>query len=298
MDELDKAIQKAIPDNHFLGRYVAFLLEQDQDFLEKFMGIIDQGLESIAPDTGEEGNIRALLTGRPIALARLSMKLDLKGVAAVNQSWEALVDDISKPKKTRECASFTDIKFPVRLGSSMAMNEYNDGLIGYYKEQDNGQEQGYNYNEFYCYQAENDTDRIKNPAQSPIELTTDKAHDPTTVMVLMDPQAKLFITSGILPKKSIEIPNSHCEELYRTMGGDFLTSPVLFHRDICLKDGEEAVDIPTASVAGYDWLWLQKDKDDWHEKKIICGKVDVDLSQPLMISEGWLRLVKNQEKDD
>ncbi len=299
MDELDKAIQNAIPDNHFLGKYVAFLLEQDQGFLEKFMGILDQGLEGIAPDTVEEENVRALLTGRPIALARLSMKIDLKGVAAVNQGWEAFTEDIiSKRKKARECASFTDIKFPVRLGSPMAMNEYNDGLIGYYKEQENGQEQGYNFNEFYCYQADNDTDRIKNPAQSPVELTTDKAQDPTTVMVLMDPQAKLFITSGILPKKSIEIPNSHYEELSRTMGGDFLTSPVLCHRDICLEDGEDAVDIPTATVAGYDWLWVQKDKDDWHEKKVICGKVDLDLSQSLVISEGWLRLVKRQENDD
>jgi hypothetical protein len=299
MDELDKAIQDAIPDNHFLGKYVAFLLEQDQQFLEEFMGILDLGLESIAPDTGEKGNIRALLTGRPIALARLSLKLDIKGIASVNQGWEALADDIiHERKKARECASFTDIKFPVRLGSPRAMNEYNDGLIGYYKEQDNGQGQDYNFNELYCYQANNEKGRIKNPAESHIELTADKAQAPTTVMVLMDPQAKLFITSGILPKKSIEIPNSHYEELSRTMGGDLLTSPVLCHRDICLEDGEEGVDIPTPSAAGYDWLWVNKDKDGWHEKKVICGKIDIDLCQPLIISEGWLRFVKREEKDE
>ena len=299
MDELDKAIQDTIPDNHFLRKYVVFLLEQDQRFLEEFMGILDLGLESIAPDTGEKGNIRALLTGRPIALARLSLKLDIKGIASVNQGWEALADDIiHERKKARECVSFTDIKFPVRLGSPRAMNEYNDGLIGYYKEQDNGQGQDYNFNELYCYQANNEKGRIKNPAESPIELTADKAHAPTTVMVLMDPQAKLFITSGILPKKSIEISNLHYEELSRTMGGDFLTSPVLCHRDICLEDGEEGVDIPTPSAAGYDWLWVNKDKDGWHEKKVICGKIDLDLCQPLIINEGWLRLMKRKENDD
>ncbi len=65
-----------------------------------------------------------------------------------------------------------------------------------------------------------------------------------------------------------------------------------------MEDGEEGVDIPTPSAAGYDWLWVNKDKDVWHEKKVICGKIDLDLCQPLIISEGWLRFVKREEKDE
>jgi hypothetical protein len=290
----DKEMGVAIPENVSLRNYVAAMLKHDADYMSKFMQILDEGLSDVEPEKTQDSNIRTLLTGRPIAIVRVSLKVDLKGLPVVNQSWNSLVDDILNPenKSSRECANFTKIKFPIRLGSPKERNEYNDGLLGYYREAKGKKD--YNYNAFYSYQSDGSNEHIVNPADSIIELTADKATPSITLLVLMDPRGKLNVTSGILPKKSIEVPASHYEEFYNSMEVSFLTSPVLHHMEVWSEEGEAGIDIPLSGEGDHDWIWIGKDAKGWQEKKVLSRKTKTISQSPLMISEGWLRLVKRE----
>ncbi len=380
----DKEMAGAIPENVFLRNYVASMLKHGADHMSKFIKVLDKGLSCVEPGGEQDSNIRELLSGRPVAIVRVSLALDLKGLPVVNQSLGSLAHDISIKMPSRDCANFTNIKFPIRLGSPKERNEYNDGLIGYYREAEG--KRNYDYNTFYSYQADSSNDHIVNPADSIVELTADKATLPITLLVLMDPRGKLSLTSGILPKKSIEIPLSHYEEFYQSMEVSFLATPVLhYHREWDLnmisaaddsekqklidkfkaepnknkytvlivyatkdntkvwtitmfddegrffskeliddinnelanelnknKPGKDrifklatlylgitpGINIPISGEGDFDWIWIGKNKNVWEKKKVLFRNVN-DLSEsPLMISEGWLSLVKREDGKD
>lgn len=292
--DLKKQIQDAIPENAYLRNFVASMLRHDTDYMKAFMQILDDGLSDVEPEGVQDFHLRALLIGRPVAIVRVSLKLDLKGLPAVNQSWNSLVKDMLNPdnKSSRECANFTQIKFPLRLGNSKANNEYNDGLLGYFRQKKNNKD--YDYNTFYSYQfAEQSNEHIVNPAESIIELTADKNTDPMTFLILMDPRGKLNVTSGILPKKSIELPPVHYEMFYNSLEVSFLTTPVLHHMPVSSEEGEAGIDLPVSAEDDHNWRWIGKDQTTWHEKTVLFKTTKALSDSPVMISEGWLKMVKN-----
>lgn len=294
--DFSKQMMEAIPENATLRDYVASMLERDAEYMNKFMQIFDEGLSDVEPEEAQDSNLRALLTGRPVAIVRIALKLDLKGLPVVNQSWNSVIDDILRPgsKASRDCADFTQIKFPIRFGNAKQSNEYNDGLIGYYRQAKG--EKAYDFNAFYSYQADGSNDYMLNPADSSIELTADQS--PTTLLVLMDPRGGLNVTSGILPKKSIEIPTSHYQDFYNSMEVSFLTSPVLHPMYLCIEKDEDGIDLPLSAEGDHDWLWIEKDNTGWRKQKVLFKQSEAISPSPLMINEGWLRLVKKEVSTD
>jgi hypothetical protein len=289
-------LEHAITGNATLRNYVAAMLQHDADYMRHFMTMLDKGLSEVEPDNVQDTNIRALLTGRPVAILRVSMRLDLKGLPAVNQSWNSLVRNIlnADNPSSRDCANFTDVKFPIRLGSPKDSNEYNDGLIGFYREAEGNSD--YDYSAFYTYQADGSNEFIVHPPDDMV-LTADKTKPAMTLLLLMDPRAKLNVTSGILPKKSITVPASHYQDSYNSLELSFLTSPVLHHQEVYSEDGEAGIDLPLSGEADHDWLWIGRDATGWQEKKLLFRKAEVVPLSPLLISEGWLKLVKSKKKE-
>ena len=288
---VDQQIAAVLPHNPGLQHLVTTILEKDASYLEALVQTLDRGLGHVAPDGGPAASLSALLCGRPMALLRIGLKIELKGLAAVNQRWESLVDDMRRGLETdrvRDHAGFTAIKFPVRLGSPKASNEYNDGLIGFFQE---GAAGGKPYSgDFYSYHSDGSHGAIPTPTETTLEVTADPQTPPVTLLVLMDPRAKLHATCGILPKKGLEIPAGYYEPFFRTMDATFLTSPVLHHREVLSEKGQSGIDLPLTGQGENEWLWIAKDGAAWQESKIFSRKVKVPSSSALIISEGWLKL--------
>ena len=288
---LREALEAVVPGNACLQHFVAGMVEKDAAYLKAFIHTLDQALGDVAPDGAAQSNLSALLSGRPVALLRVGLNLELKGLPAVNQSWSSLVHDLlGEPgsDSERDSAGFTAVRFPVRLGSPRAFNEYNDGLIGFFKACDDERE-GYG-DAFYTYHGDGSNDAIVEPTDATIQVTADKAAPPVTLLVLMDPRARLYATSGILPKKHLEIPAAHFEKFYGSLETTFLTSPVLHHREVRDLEGEAGIDLPLASDGGAQWRWIAKEGDVWQDKKIFSRAEKVATSTELTIGEGWLRL--------
>jgi hypothetical protein len=92
-----------------------------------------------------------LLIGRPIAVARASLNLEVQGYPAIDQDWNVFRHDMegafrneSKDRK-RETEDYTEVEIPIRIGE---YKQLNDGLVGYWIE-----EEGKLANTFYAPQT-------------------------------------------------------------------------------------------------------------------------------------------------
>ena len=85
--------------------------------------------------------------GRPIAVVRAVVNLELRGQPAINQDWNVFRTDIERDLKRELTQAGRDggtdppnakltplkgVRFPIRLGDDYQLN---DGLVGYWKEQ-------------------------------------------------------------------------------------------------------------------------------------------------------------------
>lgn len=286
----------AIPENTVLRNYVASLIRLDEVSMTQFMKTLDEGLSDVEPEKEQTATTQSLLVGRPVAIVRVHLQLELKGLPAINQSWGSLAGDIlnKKGNKSREYSNFNNIKFPVRLGNSKLNNEYNDGLLGYYRIAAGGKD--FNYNALYSYQADGSNQYIIDPHDSSLELAANGSAE--TLLVLMDPAGRLNVSSGILPKKSIEIPAVHYQDFMNSLEVSFLAAPVLHQPNTDLQNSEDEIAIPVNEKADVDWSWLVKEKTGWRNKKLSPESPEKLSPFPMIISEGWLRLKTKQQNDD
>src|SRR5262249_21255456 len=147
------------------------IFERGAKFLGDFITTIDKALENIEPENFAQHQELALLMGRPLALVRASLNLELQGLPAIHQGWEMFRQDMRRPH--RETNHFERVRFPIRIGE---YRQFNDGVAGYWKEAGDD----YEDNIFYAPQA----DAINNDA------VRTHADDPMTVyqMVVSEPQ--------------------------------------------------------------------------------------------------------------
>ena len=82
-----------VVDQHLRG-VISHLLGSGAAFLQNFHGAIDSALENIDPPNLTRQQETAVLIGRPLAIVRASVDLQLQGLPAVDQTWTALRRDL------------------------------------------------------------------------------------------------------------------------------------------------------------------------------------------------------------
>ena len=273
--------------NTYLRKLVIFLRDQGADFLSKFLTTLNSSLETIDPAGFAEHQSMALLMGRPIALVRASVNLELQHPPAVNQNVAAMKIDVNDFDGKRITDEFTKVKFPIRIGE---YRQYNDGLIGYFIENEDRTYQGSN---FYAPQSryinhnqiktlfDNATDNTPN---TPVNLEqTLEPSSAQTLAMLIDPRGKVNATCGILPNKQIQIPPEQYAEALRAIEITFLTAPIL--------SDQTKLNISLPEVDGYTWTWLSKEGDTWSEtSEIGTFNPKAAFTTKQKINEGWLNL--------
>ncbi|GHO90560.1 hypothetical protein KSF_006080 [Reticulibacter mediterranei] len=256
--------------NPHLRQMVRYLLNQGETFLSNFISVLDSGLANIDPENFAQHQDLALLIGRPIALVRASLSLELQGLPAIHQGWNNFRQDLRRT--TRDTNGFSDVVFPIRLGEYQQLN---DGLVGYWKEQGDG----YADDMFYAPQSDPIADaHIKTHADHPAPLQQTLEAPPTIVSMLVDPRGSVHATCGILPVKGITIPPDQYATALQAIEVLFLSTPIVTDRG--------KINLPLPVEAGYSWSWAASGQTT----EIGNVTLEATFSAQQEIREGWLKL--------
>jgi len=170
-------------------------------FLQDLLDTIDATITLVNPQSADQYQAMSVLIGRPLALVRASLALDVRGMPALNQSWSSFEDAVTNGQalEARDTAAFQSVGFPVRLGD---LANINDGLIGYFC--DNGSAGV--YQTFYAAASTSAANGVVPPAPNQLTVSADANAPPVLLSMLVDPRASVHATAGIVPVKDIQIP--------------------------------------------------------------------------------------------
>lgn len=270
----------AIPNPHLrqLASYLSEFSQSHDGYWPAFLTALDSALENIDPAGFAQHEALALLIGRPIAVVRALLGLELQGKPALNQRWQALLSDMSDGLlDSRVSNAFTDVRFPVRLGE---YKQFNDGLVGYWIEDGTG----YRDDKFYSSEAEGvGNPNIVTHHAAPITQDLTPATTPMKLTMLVDPRGEVHATCGILPTKRIGIPPDQYAGILKTLSVTFMTAPVL--------TGEAEFRLNLPQEAGYSWSWLERPSPSvWRQTDRITATDNTLKFAPQRLVGGWLKL--------
>lgn len=214
----------------------------------------------------------ALLAGRPLALIRARIALELKGPPAPDQSYDALeraierwLDSGGAPKPPSSDA-FPSVAFPVRLG---AFSRLEDGVVAWWPEERDPS--GRTRLGAARFAADEDV----------LELSL--AEKSRSVLMLVDPRAAIHLTSGLLPTKTIAIPPEHYAPALARLALWFRVGPIL--------SPASRATAPLPEAPGFAWSWVET---------LGGARIETDAPAPprrdarwddeVELIEGWLRL--------
>ena len=279
-------------ENIHLRRMVQYLLARDVNYFEDFLSTLNRALQNIDPENFAQNQSIAILLGRPIALLRASLNIELESLPALHQGWQALRQALRQDiqdREQRDKDDFNRVKFPIRLGE---FKQFNDGLVGYWQESPDG---AYRDNIFYAPQSDivEDQDLIRSRGEGD-SLGQSLTDEPQIVAILADPRGILNATTGILPAKSISLPPEQYTSALEKIAAVFLRAPVI--------TPAQRMTLPLPEEVDYTWSWLEKDLSRWREISS-AGVLDKDslvdrffnglaLWEEL-VSKGWIHPWEN-----
>jgi len=267
------------------------MIERPEGFVPAFIKTLESALENIDPENFASHQAMALLVGRPLAILRASLSLQLRGEPAVHQGWDSFFRDLRR--NTRETRGMARVTFPVRLGEHRQLN---DGLVGYWKENHNGE---FSDGVFYSPQGNDEFDYPSEEKPLLIDAKTDddlfQAIDapPQTLTMIVDPRGVVHATCGILPSKAISIPPDHYADALAGIRVTFLTAPVLTNQ------GE--MNLPTLPAEpGLAWSWIERQSEGHDVTVAQIGKANTEatFAAPQQLREGWLMLGRAPRQTD
>lgn len=272
------------PHLRHLSNYLTNFSRQNRGYWPAFLNALNYSLENIEPTNFAQHDALALLIGRPIAIVRASLSLQLQGRPALNQKWRALMSDMfAGLLDSRLSNEFTSVSFPVRLGEYRL---FNDGLLGYWIED----EDGFKDNKFYSTQSEdvNNPNIITHHATAITQNLT-VTTDPLKLTMLVDPRGEVHATSAILPAKRISIPPEHYANVLKKLSVTFMTEPLLSE--------QAGIRLNLPQESGYSWSWLERPSASvWVQNDQIKTTDNTLKFTPQRLVGGWLKLTPEDTK--
>ncbi len=262
----------------------------DASFLPAFLSTLDSALGNIQPEGAEQHMGLALLMGRPMALVRTAIQLELMGLPRVDQSFASLRMDLRSTR--RNTNGFERVRFPVRLGEH---GLFGDGLVGYWQESDRGMLGDSFYSPASAALPSPSPSIVTPQPGKPMNLSLSASDEPLLLSLLMDPRGALHATSGILPTKVISIPPDQYAAALRAIEISFLSAPLLTDID------KTRVSLPTEP--GYQWSWLEMRGASWRETpslptanpRVHAFQTQATFAGENKLQDGWLALKKAKD---
>jgi hypothetical protein len=282
--------------NIHLTRIVNHVLSQGADFVDAMTASLETALDQIFPETTAGKGSVTLLLGRPLAVVRATVGLELKGLPAVDQNWREFLDaehsaDSGISAGKRDTAGFEAVQFPVRLGDH---TQITDGLAGYWRENSSG---GFDADAVFQSIVREADGVIQDPNirfnDNPASiLNLNLTGSATNVTLLVEPHAAIHASSGILPVKELTIPPELFTPALQNIEVTFRSGPII-------TPGIQ-VRMPLSVEPGYDWSWIQKERIGWSEvstrgliekPSIVQAFEQGDLLWQRMVDQNWLQLL-------
>ncbi|HTJ28908.1 MAG TPA: hypothetical protein VL346_00310, partial [Acidobacteriaceae bacterium] len=277
-----------------------------EDALSAFLRIIDSTLWSVDPFGHHGDEHLSLLIGHPVAVVRASVRLEVQEPVTL--------DVVNK------------IALPLRLG---ALKHWQDGLLGYFINDDYrtfycsdasvagfarevGPGQGFlqqinavdNYYQQFADDLGSDVTSGTSdapPAQGRAPVTHPYVNDSGVMTVrpnqeirltlLVEPQALVHGTAGLLPRKDIGFRRSWIATGLANISPTFRFGPVLAD--------PKTIKMPIAVESFGSWSWDHRTSiTAWGEDPVVNATQDAILPiDPVSATEGWLRLAPNPATD-
>ncbi|MCX6633179.1 MAG: hypothetical protein NTW28_36755, partial [Candidatus Solibacter sp.] len=240
---------------------------------------IDRTLWGIDP-LGQRGGNLSVLIGRPIAVVRMSLQLELEREPLTDPSWNAAAGD------SRELAK---AQFPVAIGHDEL---HDDGTLGYFTD-------GYGtFRALHAFKADSSYVVAANVREdvrlSPNWPRRAVTSPPAWITVLCDPRGSIHLRTGILPTAVLRLPRELGERPLRRLDVTFRVGPLLHE--------PEGLEMPLPAEISGGWSWIQRSGiNGLVESPVADASHHARMSDtPIHIREGWLRLSdaigRNEEK--
>jgi hypothetical protein len=274
--------------NGHLGQFKDFIASLDLDAGESFMNLIEEANRANRQKVPDEDRSASLLVGRPLALVRATLKLDIFGLPPLDQSmsWKAEDNELANLLQNFDAGTSDALKrtggaekiqWPVRLGDSRSGN---DGLVGFFADPAKGKSSAFHAN-WGLPLNRSFTDILESEQGLALDCTT-----AVSVTMLMDPQARVHATMGALPRTFFELPASAAAGVRNLRDAFFQTAPVLG------GDGAPQIPRPSDEFGAWSWAYRPAVNLNWSEDPSFASATDrAGFAIPqATISEGWLKL--------
>jgi hypothetical protein len=182
----------------------------DQGGFAAFLAAIDETLWTTDPLAARVDANLSVLIGRPLALVRTRLELQLAGSPISDTGWAATFDD-STP-------DYVGTPVPVRLG---AQHDRTDGVIGYFA--------GADYSVFTAVAKPADTTQSYVRASGPASYLSVGLGDGSYAYatVLVDPRAAIHLSTGVVPVKQLDLPQQVVGAALAALQVSFRAGPLL-----------------------------------------------------------------------
>ena len=240
------------------------------------------------------------LVGRPVAVVRAQLRLELAPPDDV---------DLSDPARAAEWAAaeqaLARYAFSVRIGE---ITRTDDGVLGFFVEDDYSRfrlvdkaiagvaaDSGRSRGQLGLY-GQTSGMPAADPLTHPYIAGTDDADtlalhlgQTVTLTLLMHPTGRANLTSGILPRRSIDLARNWVAPGLAAIAPSLRTGPVLVETDL---DPDAQVRLPKVSVFGKDQNFLWRDTPGtWRTDAILAATQTALLPDtPAELREGWIRV--------
>jgi hypothetical protein len=261
-----------IPNAH-VRAVVAGIVERpdSRNALVALINLIHRATWTVEPSGGWTDEELPVLIGRPLAVARAGLRLELVGAPAIRQTWA--------DSNRNDSDGFTTVSFPVQLGSTELLD---GGLVGFYLDDD--------------ATHINTVIGLLDEGEDPAATTDYVAHGRPEVRpaasggalltLLLDPHSTVHAITGVLPVTSATLPPGIVDGALARLAVTFRTGPVL--------GNGTGVTMPLPALHSGTWSWLEYDGTTTPARSSGVGTVGASaalLDALPMFREGWLRLL-------
>ncbi len=227
------------------------------EFLDELLDSFEAGLDATLPEGSQEHDAQVLLSGRPIAVVRARVRLELATPPDVDQGWHAYRR--ANQGASRSSRGFENVGVPVRIGEHRMLD---DGVIGFFVEDGDGSLVG---DRLSCpqglevYGGPRDS-RIEQwrPGADALNIEVSASDGDHLLTVLMDPRGHLHATCGMLPTRALTLPADQYRPALERIAPWIRVMPTLS------GPGDLELDLPSQDLGR--WRWLARTPDGWERR--------------------------------
>ncbi|MCZ1006771.1 discoidin domain-containing protein [Streptomyces lydicus] len=219
-------------DYPHVAAFARGLLGHDPEAFEALAKTIDTALDHILEPSPAEDCSPARLIGRPIALIRTRLNLDLMGEPLTDPSWKRALIPPDEPypdhRDYPDYRNYPDYRWTVRLGDP---DRLSDGLIGYFAADDCDHDQRTRYHRFHAVDPNGPANAYVTAIETGAHLTLPArpADRPAThhLTLLACPHTAVHATTDILPVADVSVDADTTHRALARIRASFRLNPLL-----------------------------------------------------------------------